>query len=562
MKFSELEYRRPDVARIEEDYKALIERVKKAETDEEILDIWAAHQRLSTEFNLSDRTVYIRNTMNTKDEFYLGEKAYFNSVSPSYYNTQNQLYKALLEHPRLQVLADKFGSILPKKMQVALDAADESVIDLQREDNALVQEYDELYASYMVEFEGKQMTLPQLAIYMMGGKDSATRRAARETDGKWFDEHHEKLDDIFSRMIQNRNEQAKRMGYRDYSELSYLRMGRIGYNMKDIENYREQVARDLVPVAKQLMDLRMQRVGIENPKLYDLDICFKDGNPEPAGDSDYMLAMCKKMYDELSPETQEFIDWMFENESFDVLTKPGKLLGAYMYNVSGYGPFVFANWNGSAFDVDTITHEMGHAFQGYVGNKLGLTLELVEPAMETCEIHSTSMEFLTSPFHHLFFGKDTAKYQLQHAEDALVATCYGCQVDEFQHIVYQKPELTPAERNQVWLELDKKYRPWIDNDGLPFYADGGAWQKQKHIYEFPFYFIDYCLARTAALQFFALHLKDSKEAWKRYVELVKKGGSETYSDLLQQAGFRNPFGEGSMKEIAETLATWCKENQV
>ena len=183
MKFSELEYRRPDVARIQKDYRELVERTEKAETEEEILDIWEAHQRLGREYNLPDRTVYIRNTMNVKDEFYAGEKAYFDSVSPEYYNTMNQLYKALLEHPKKQVLADKFGKIILEKMQVSLNAADESVIDLQREDNALVGEYDKLYASYMVDFQGKQVTLPQLAVYMMDGKDAATRRARPTASG-------------------------------------------------------------------------------------------------------------------------------------------------------------------------------------------------------------------------------------------------------------------------------------------------------------------------------------------------------------------------------------------
>jgi oligoendopeptidase F len=161
--------------------------------------------------------------------------------------------------------------------------------------------------------------------------------------------------------------------------------------------------------------------------------------------------------------------------------------------------------------VDVLTHEAGHAFEWYLASRdETLPKCLTAPGMESCEIHSMSMEFLTSPWHHLFFGPDTAKYELAHAEDAFFFLPYGCIVDEFQHVMYQNPGLTPDERNGVWLSLEKEYRPWIDFDGLPFYGRGAGWQRQLHIYECPFYYIDYCLAQTIALQFFAAQLADPR----------------------------------------------------
>ena len=220
---------------------------------------------------------------------------------------------------------------------------------------------------------------------------------------------------------------------------------------------------------------------------------------------------------------------------------------------------MFSNFNGTSGDVDVLTHEAGHAFQAWVAAGQGMCQELANPGLESCEIHSMSMEFLTSPWHHLFFGKDTAKYALAHAQEALTFLPYGCMVDEFQHIVYSQPHLTPDERNGIWLELERKYRPWNDFDGLPFYGRGAGWQRQLHVYQYPFYYIDYCLAQIVSLQFFAAHLNDPKDAWQRYLALVKKGGGDTYAGLVKAAGFTVPFEQGAIAPVAQQVFDWVKE---
>ena len=138
----------------------------------------------------------------------------------------------------------------------------------------------------------------------------------------------------------------------------------------------------------------------------------------------------------------------------------------------------------------------------------------------------------------------------------------GCIVDEFQHRMYQNPDLTPDERNAVWLELEHKYRPWIDFDNLPFYGRGAGWQRQLHIYECPFYYIDYCLSTMAALQFFLLSLKDHKDAWQRYLRLVRRAGMASYAELCETAGLKVPFTDGSIKAIAEEMEQWIAAHQV
>ncbi|MBQ5754251.1 MAG: M3 family oligoendopeptidase [Oscillospiraceae bacterium] len=560
MKFTELPYRRPDVPALLEAYAALAQKAAAAQSGEELLALWDEHQQRDEAYSQMARLSQIRHTIDTRDEFYNAENDFYDEHNPSVGNAQLGFYRACLASPHKEALAAKYGDILLTVMELAVKGADERVLALMQEDNALTSQYQNLYAGALVEFEGQTLTLPQLGPYKQG-LDREKRRLAYEAEGRWFDAHREEFDTIYTKMVENRNAQARLLGFDDYSQLSYLRMGRIGYGPKEVETYRLQVSRDIVPMVHRLQQVKFARVGLEDPKFYDLPVYFKDGNALPHGTPDQLMEGCREMYRQLSPETAEFIDFMFENQLFDLLTKPGKAPGGYMEHISGYAPFVFSNWNGTSGDVDVITHEMGHAFQAYMAQKQGLIAELFSPGMESCEIHSMSMEFLTSPWHHLFFGPDTAKYQLAHAEDSFFFLPYGCQVDEFQHIMYQQPHLTPDQRNQVWLELEKKYRPWIDFDNLPFYGRGAGWQRQLHIYECPFYYIDYCLAQTVALQFFAAFLNDKDDAWQRYLALVKKGGTESYAGLVQAAGFAVPFEDGSLAPVARQVAEWIQTHQ-
>ena len=232
------------------------------------------------------------------------------------------------------------------------------------------------------------------------------RKAALEAEGKFFDEHQAEFDELYTKLIENRNAQARAMGYENYVPLSYLRMQRLGYGRKEVETYREQVVRDVVPLIARMKARQAARCGLTDPKLYDAALYFADGNPTPTGTPEEILASGRKMYRELSPETAEFIDFMMDNELLDVLSRPGKAPGGYCTALPDLNaPFIFSNFNGTSGDVDVLTHEAGHAFQAYRAFLQDLPGELQSPGMESCEIHSMSMEFLTTPWHHLFFGE-------------------------------------------------------------------------------------------------------------------------------------------------------------
>lgn len=226
-----------------------------------------------------------------------------------------------------------------------------------------------------------------------------------------------------------------------------------------------------------------------------------------------------------------------------------------MTELPDYGvPFIFANFNGTSGDVDVITHECGHAFQGFLTMKDPISDHNSYLTMETAEIHSMSMEFFTEPWMELFFGDRADDYRVMHLEDAIAFIPYGTMVDEFQHIVYENPELSPAERREAWNRLEKEYRPYLHVDGCRFMEEGGFWQRQHHIYESPFYYIDYVLAQCCAFQFKNRMDENHDSAWESYMKLCKLSASDFYPNMLKEAGLRVPFEEGCVADIVEKLS--------
>lgn len=562
MKFSEMPYSRPDMEALAAATTQTLEAMKAAPNAAGQIAAYDAYEKKMQTAGTMQQIAYIRHTINTKDEFYNAENDYMDEIGPKLQELTHRVNTALLESPYRAELERHYGALMFKNLEIAARSFSPAIVELMQEENKLVSEYQNLYASATVEFDGKIMPLPLLGPYKQD-PDRAVRKAAYEADAKFFDSHREELDTLYDKLVKVRDAQAKKMGLPNYIPLGYDRMGRNCYTAKDVAAFRNQIAEDMVPIVAKVKEAQRRRIGVEKLAFYDEPISFADGNAVPEGIPDEILAAGKKMYQELSPETAEFIDFMFENELFDVLSRDGKAPGGYCTEIADYkSPFIFSNFNATAGDVDVLTHEAGHAFEAYRAFKQELPSLLHSPTIEACECHSMSMEFLTAPWHHLFFGKQTDKYELGHCEDALVFIPYGCMVDEFQHKVYENPEMTPEQRNELWLSLEKKYRPWIDFDNLPFYSRGGGWQRQLHIYEVPLYYIDYCMAQTVAFQFWNLSRENYAEAWKRYMTFVDKAGTATFAELVESAGLKVPYHAGCIKEIGESISRWLEEHEL
>ncbi|MCL2007378.1 MAG: M3 family oligoendopeptidase [Treponema sp.] len=560
MKFSQMKYVRPEFEETNAKAKALLSAFKDAKNPEEA---FAAYKQIDS-FNRNVQSMFsianIRNTIDTRDEYYDKEKTYMDETRPKLMEVQQAITSALLASPYRKELEAEWGTLMFDKAEMQLKTfKPEIVADLQ-EENKLGSEYDKLIASAQIQFDGKTLTLAQLTPYYEA-PDRSVREAAVRAQAAWFMERAEQFDTIYDKLVKVRTRIAKTLGYENFIELGYYRMTRICYNREKVEKFREGVHKYIVPIVKTLKAEQAKRIGVDSIKVFDDRYEYTDGNAKPKGTADDIFAHGKKMYHELSAETAEFIDFMMENELFDVLARPGKSAGGYCAYIDDHkSPFIFANFNGTRGDIDVLTHEAGHAFAAY-GSKDIYPAALRRYTSETAEVHSMGMEFFTWPWMEGFFGEQTGKYRLSHLAGALSFIPYGTMVDDFQHHVYQKPDMTPKERNECWLALEKKYRPYLDQSGIPFYGDGRRWQSQMHIFRIPFYYIDYCLARVISLVFWAEDQKNHKESWGKYCRLVGFAGTKTFSDLIADAGLPSPFIPETLKIVADAAVDWLNSQK-
>jgi len=560
MKFSEMPYKRPDLDALSKLTEASVAALDNARSAQEQVTVYQAFEQATKSVETQGTLAYIRHSIDTRDAFYAQEQDWMDEAMPQLEEMTQRVNLALLRSPFREELSKIFGHVLFDNMEIAVRSFKPELMPLMAEENKLTSEYQKLYASAQVEFDGKTIPLPLLGPYKQS-TDRSVRKAAYETEGRFFDAHQTELDEIFDKLVKNRTAQAKLMGYENYLPLGYDRMGRNCYGPEKIASFREQVAEHLVPMICKVKDTQRKRLGLDHMYFYDDGMSFPDGNATPIGTAADILKAGLDMYHGLSPETAEFIDFMYENELLDVLSKEGKAPGGYCTSLPDYkAPFIFSNFNGTAGDVDVLTHEAGHAFADYRATRKGYPRALQSPTMESCECHSMSMEFLTQDYHQNFFGADTWKYEISHCEDALFFIPYGCMVDEFQHRVYENPELSPSERNQLWTSLEKKYRPWMDFEDLPFYSRGAAWQRQLHIYQMPFYYIDYCLAQTVAFQFWIASMRNRSDAWKKYMAFTDLGGTCTFEELVHAAGLKIPYENDCIVEIGSNIYRRLTEN--
>ena len=552
MKFNEMPYQRLAVEEIEKKGLTILERLNSATDYVLAKQAFVDWQTLLNSVATQSTLAAIRHEIDTLDEFYDKEQAYWDEVTPELEKTIQKFTLALLNNKFREDFEKEFGKLLFTNAEIQLKTFKPEIVSLLQEENRLTTEYSKLMASAQILFDGELKTLSQLSPYKQDVNDE-TRKAAWLAESVFYADNQDKLDTIYDELVKVRTLMAKKMGYENYIELGYYRMMRNSYDQNDVAKFRQAVLKYIVPLADELKQEQAKRIKVAYPMSFVDDIlAYRSGNAKPAGNPDDILAHGKIMYHELSDETTEFIDFMYDNELLDVISKKGKAGGGFCTEIADYkSPFIFANFNGTQHDVEVMTHEAGHAFAAYMARDV-FPMEYRNPTLESCEIHSMSMEFFAWPWAEGFFKQDSDKFYYGHLEGALTFIPYGTMVDHFQHIIYQNPELTPVERHQEWKKLEGQYRPWLKIAELPFYGEGKGWQRQQHIYNSPFYYIDYCLAQTVALQFWVKMQADRKQAWSDYIALVKKAGSMVFTDLVETAGLANPFGEKALAQVATT----------
>ncbi|MEO5674597.1 MAG: M3 family oligoendopeptidase [Chitinophagales bacterium] len=557
MKFSEIEYLRPDLDSMKIRVNKLLDDLTNASSAGRQIELIREIYRVRSHFETMSNVANIRYTINTSDPFFENEQQYFDRHYPIYQELVSDFYRALITSRYQADIEIEFGKQLFHIAELAIKTFSTEIIpDLQRE-NELSTEYTNLIASAEIIFEGSKYNLSGMVPFK-SAQDRATRKAAHEKSDSFFTQHESTFDRIYDDLVEVRHRIAIKLGFDNFIPVGYMRMCRTDYDAGMVKKFRGQVEKKIVPVASGLRDRQRKRLGLESLIYYDEQLEFYSGNAKPKGDPAWIIDKAQKMYAELSPETERFFHFMLDNELMDLVNKPNKAAGGYCTFLSeARAPFIFSNFNGTSHDVDVLTHEAGHAFQTWCSRDLGLE-EYFFPTSEAAEIHSMSMEFLTWPWMNLFFNEDAEKYKFTHLSGSVLFLPYGVAVDEFQHFVYENPEVSTHERKAFWRSLEKKYLPHRIYESNDYLEQGGFWHRQAHIFKHPFYYIDYTLAQICAFQFWRKASVDREKAIADYIRLCRQGGSKSFLELVKVASLKSPFEEEAFNDIVTSVEDWLE----
>ncbi|MBE7080165.1 MAG: M3 family oligoendopeptidase [Clostridiales bacterium] len=559
--FEELEYTRPNFEELKAFYTDLNARVTAAKSYDEVKACILEEEKISSHFTTMAVIVSIRHTVDTSDEFYEKEDEYINQQYPELMPYTQGFNLALLNSPFKADIDREYGEQFLKAIQLGVDSFSEKNIALMQEENELTNRYQRLTAACKIPFDGGEHNLYGIMKYF-SDPDREVRKAAAKKYAEFFEQHDTEMGEIFDRLVKIRHQMGLNMGFKNFVPLGYMQQGRMDYDEKDVASFRQQVLTEIVPFCCELYKAQAKRIGVEKLYFYDEELKFLGGNAVPIGDRAYLVEQARQMYHDMSAETGEFIDFMIEHELMDLDNKPNKAATGYMTTLSDYkAPFVYSCFNGTTGDVDVLTHEMGHAFAGYMAMRHQPLQALWSEPTDIAEIHSMSMEQFAYPYAESFFGDKADLYRFQHLQEALTFVPFGVAVDEFQHIVYENPDMTPAERTAAWRDLEKKYMPWRDyGEDNDFFNRGGWWYHKLHIFHYPFYYINYTLTTMGALEFKKKIATDKTAGWRDYMTLCKLGGSLGYLDTLRAANLANPFESGGVKRAVSYAINILKED--
>ncbi|MDR0898166.1 MAG: M3 family oligoendopeptidase [Oscillospiraceae bacterium] len=556
-KFSELPYRRPDMEAIRASLESAVAAFEAATSFEAAK---AAHLRtieIGEAFSTLLEIAEVRNTMDTRDAFYAAEMEFLHAETARLMPLQKRLTDALLASPFGADFDNAYGKELLRKEEIARKTQSEAIVEDLIEESELEEVYKTTAASCETVFRGETCNFYGL-LKWMENPNRAVRKAAFEAWAGLYEGIADKLDEVYDKLIAVRLRIAKKLNLESYTEVAYANMGRADYGPSEVAAFRAQVRDEIVPAVARYRKAQAERIGVDKLRYYDEGYMFPEGNADPVGGEAELKAIAQDMYRSLSPETGEFFDFMMDHDLFDLTTRPGKHLGGYCTMIAGRkAPFIFSNFNGTAADVGVLTHEAGHAFAGYCASRTQTLPDYYHSTSEIAEIHSMTMEHFAYPWMGDFYGEANAKKaQYIHLCDALSAIPYLVSVDEFQHRVFENPEMSAKERRTLWRAIENTYMPWRDYDGNAFLEEGGFWMQKQHIFLYPFYYIDYSLAQVCAFQLYGRMKENRAAAWGDYLKLCRAGGSQSYFELLALANLQSPFAPGA---VAQAIAPVIEE---
>lgn len=501
---------------------------------------------------------YIKMTCDTLNEALVNDYTFFvENIEPKIAPISNKLQKKLMDSPLLADLDKEKYFVFIRALKKSLELFREKNIPLQTEISNESQKYGAISSAQTIEHEGKQITLQKAASFL-----KSTDRSLRESiyrkiqDRKAQDETV--LNELYDKLIDLRTQVAKNVDFKNYRDYKFEELGRFDYTVDDCYNFHKAIASAIVPINKKSEQARKQKLSYDSYKPWDteFDITGKEAL-KPFETGKELTEKTIECFKSIDPFFADCINTMRDLQHLDLESRVGKAPGGYNYPLYESGvPFIFMNAVGTLKDVITMVHEGGHAVHAFLCNELELTDFKGTPS-EVAELASMSMELISMEHWNVFFTneEDLKRAKAEQLEKILKTLPWIASIDKFQHWIYQHPTHTVEERYAEWMKIIKEFGTGeVDYTGFEA-AQKRGWQGQLHLYEVPFYYVEYGFAQLGAIAVWKNYKQNPTKALEQYKAALTLGYTKTIPEIYKTAGIKFDFSEAYIKELMEFVVS-------
>ena len=474
-------------------------------------------------------------------------------IQPKIQPYADALNKKLINSPFTKDLdPSKYFTYL-RSVKKNIDLFREENIPIQAELAVMQQQFGVISGKMMVEVNGKEYTLQQAVKFLESHDRNLREEVYRKINERRLRDK-DVLNDLYSQLIQRRNQVALNAGFNNYRDYKFKELGRFDYTKEDCFQFHEAVRQHVIPLTNKIYRKKKDKLQLENLRPWDLEAEAEGTKPlNPFTTGDELIKKTIDCFTQLSPFFGECLKQMQEMKHLDLESRPGKAPGGYNCPLAESGaPFIFMNAAGQMHDVTTMVHEGGHAVQSFLTHSLELTA-FKEYPMEIAEVASMAMELLSMDYWQAFFNneEELKRAKEHHLERIITIFSWIAVVDKFQHWVYENPAHTVEERNAKWTEIVHSFSDdVVDYSGLEKYREN-SWQRQLHLFEVPFYYIEYGIAQLGAIGIWMQYKKNPQQALDNYTKALALGGTKTLPQLYEAAGLKFDFSPDNIKMLMD-----------
>lgn len=539
LSFSQVEYERPDGQGVLD----LIDKAKE-QAENDILPfgmIWTLRKigDATQEFYSMMTIAQIRNYLDVNDTFYSEEMEYLDTFDARIQNSYNQMFSSI-ENFRFSSIQNMiFGESGAEDLQMSSQASSEEILSLQEQEKKLVAEYYYEYAQATVSTPEGEVLFSSL--------DSEGQSAYYN---QFIQKYNQQFGELYLELVSLREQMAQALGYDSYTQVADLDMLRNSYTREDIKTFQEDIKQTIAPVYRSYLEDFYRRA--ENRDQPGYVYLLGEQSPVPQGSWQETLKQFEQLYQQMSEQTGECYSYLLSHEFIDAepsQTKANVTFSTLIYSLNT--PFLFANMNGSAEDVFSISHEFGHCFAMWQQLKLGSQQE--GRSMDVSEIHSQAMQMLTLPYYEIFYGEDAGTARKYDVYTMVAGILTAAMNDEFQEKIYENPQMTVQELNELYKELAMEYGLVVESPYFDMESFSMGWFTTNQYFDTPFYAIDYALSGCVAMEFLQMGLEDYTQALETYLSLVQQNSDYDFMTVLEETGLSSPFETEQMEALAQTM---------